>query len=106
MGLLEPVVAVLAALKDPVLECTANEGEDNVANVISWHLADLSDNRESVDNVLIAEAEVKDCVHGELLVLGNRDYLDLVVENGLQNTRSIEDHIPFSWRLPSPLGAR
>ena len=106
MGLLEPVVAVLAALKDPVLEWTANEGVDNVADVISGHLTDLSDYGESVDDVLVAEAEVKDGVHGELLVLGNSDYFDLVVEDGLQNTRSMEEHIPFSWKLPSPSSAR
>ena len=70
MGLLKPVVAVLAALEDPVLEGAANEGVDHVADVISGHLADLSDNGESVDDVLVAEAEVKDGVHGELLVLG------------------------------------
>ena len=58
MGLLEPVVAVLAALEDPVLEWTANEGVDNVADVISGHLTDLSDYGESVDDVLVAEAEV------------------------------------------------
>ena len=106
MGLLEPVVAVLAALEDPVREGSANEGVDNVADVRSWHLADLSDYGESVDDVLVAEAEVKDGVHGELLVLGNSDYFDLVVEDGLQNTRSIEENIPFSWKLPSPSSAR
>ena len=96
MSLLEPVVAVFAALKDPVLEWTANEGVDHVADVISGHLADLSDYGESVDDVLVAEAEVKDGVHGELLVLGNRDHFDVVVEDGLQNARSKEDHVPFS----------
>ena len=106
MSLLEPVVAVFAAPEDPVREGSANEGVDNVADVRSWHLADLSDYGESVDDVLVAEAEVKDGVHGELLVLGNSDYFDLVVEDGLQNTRSIEEHIPFSWKLPSPSSAR
>ena len=106
MSLLEPVVAVFAALEDPVREGSANEGVDNVADVSSGHLADLSDNGESVDDVLVAEAKVKDGVHGELLVLGNRDHFDVVVEDGLQNARSKVDHVPFSWRLLSPSGAR
>ena len=106
MGLLEPVVPVLAALEDPVLEFTANEGVDNVADVSSGHLADLSDYGKRIDDHLIAKAEVQDGVHGELLVLGNRDYFDVIVEDGLKNTRSKEDHIPFSRRLLSPSSAR
>ena len=54
MVLLESVVAVLAALEDPVREGSANEGVDNVADVRSWHLADLSDNGERIDDNLIA----------------------------------------------------
>ena len=71
MVLLESVVAVLAALEDPVLEGGPNEGVDHVADVASGHLAGLSDDGECVDDVLVAKAEVQDGVHGELLVLGD-----------------------------------
>ena len=83
VGLLKPVVAFIAALEDPVREGSTNESVDHVADVSSGHLADLSDNGERIDDNLIAEAEVEDVVHGELLVLGNRDHFDVVVEDGL-----------------------
>ena len=71
VGLPEPVVAVFAAPEDPVLEGGANERVDHVADVASGHLAGLSDDGKRVDDVLVAEAEVQDGVHGELLVLGD-----------------------------------
>ena len=71
VGILEPVVAVLASLEDPVLEGGPNKGVDHVADVGSGHLAGLSDDGERVDDDLVAEAEVQDGVHGELLVLGD-----------------------------------
>ena len=71
MGILKPLISLPAALEDPVLEGIPYEGVDYVANVGSGHLADLSDYGERVDDDLVAEAEVKDGVHGELFILGD-----------------------------------
>ena len=71
MGILKSVISVLAALEDPVLEGSPNEGVDHVANVGSGHLAGLSDYGERVFDDYVGAAEVQDGVHGKLLVLGN-----------------------------------
>ena len=102
MGLLEPVIPVLATLENPVLEWSSYEGKNDVANIASGHLADLSYYRERIDYILIAEAEVQDSVHREFFILRHSDDLHLLVEDGLEHMRSMIRNLPFSWRLPSP----
>ena len=84
MLLLEELIPLLAVLLDPLLEGIADEGVDDVADVASGHLADLPDDGKGVDDGAAGEAEVQDEVEGEVLVMGNRDDLDVLAGDGLE----------------------
>ena len=58
----EPIVSILAALLDPLLEGLANSGVDHVADVGPGHLTDLSEHGERVHDVCVGEPEVQDVV--------------------------------------------
>ena len=80
----EVLVAVPALVVDPALEGVADKGEDNVADVAPGHLADLSDDGEGADDGVVGEAPVQDGVHGERLVLGHGDDLDVLAGDCLE----------------------
>ena len=80
----EVLVAVPALVVDPALEGVADKGEDNVADVAPGHLADLSGDGEGADNGIVRKAPVKDGIHGERLILGHGDDLDILAGDGLE----------------------
>ena len=96
----EVLVAVPALVLDPALEGVADEGVDDVADVAPGHLADLPDDGEGTYNGIMGEAPVKDEVHGERLVMGNRDDLDVLCvdsyKRGVRNRREFADLRCFS----------
>ena len=62
-------IPLKAVLRDPLLEGLSNEGEDDVADVLPRHLADLPQHGERVHDVRVAQAEVEDEVKLQVLVL-------------------------------------
>ena len=81
----ELLVSLLASRLHPSLEVRAHQRVDHVADVGPGHLPGLPDNGKRVDDGSVAHAEVQDELHGEVVVLGDGDDLDLVVEDGLQS---------------------
>ena len=60
MVLRELLVPLLAANGDPLGEGLTDEGVDDVDDVLTRHLADLSDAREAGDDLRVSEAKVED----------------------------------------------
>ena len=87
MVLGELLVPLVAALLDPLAEGLADEGVDDVADVLPRHLADLSHNREALLDLWVGEAEVEDEIEREVLVLRHGDHLHLVTVDGLEAKR-------------------
>ena len=71
MVLSELLVPLLAANGDPLGKGLTDEGVDDVDDVLTRHLADLSDAREAVNDLRIREAKVEDEVKLKVLVEGN-----------------------------------
>ena len=78
------LVALLAVLPHPDLEGLADEGVDDVAEVLPGHLPDLPHDGEGLDDGGVGEAEVQDVVQREGLVVGDGDDLDVLAEDGLK----------------------
>ena len=79
----EPVVPRLDPLHHPLLECLTNEGVDDVADILPWHLADLTHARERVDDLSEGHAIVNDVIKREALILGDCDVLDVLASDFL-----------------------
>ena len=87
MILREVRVPLLAALGHPLGEGLADEGVDDVADVLARHLADLPLLGQGLLDDNVGEAEVEDGVEGEVLVLGNVDVLDVLAVDGLEKMK-------------------
>ena len=96
-------IPLKAVLRDPLLEGLSNEGEDDVADVLPRHLADLPHDGEALHDCPEGEAEVEDAVQRQALVLGNGDVSDVVAEDGLWKMKMRKDNLPsyHRWRGPS-----
>jgi len=77
----EPLISFLAALHHPLFEFISDEGVDDVADIVPWHLANLAEDGESINDVLVTEAEVEDIIKGELIILRNSNDLDVFITN-------------------------
>ena len=82
----ELLVPVVAAGVHPGLERHAHQGVDDRADIGPRHFADLAQDGKGVDDGRVAEAEVKDCVHLEGLVLGHVDHLCVLAGDGLKKS--------------------
>ena len=71
-------------LPHPGLEGVADEGVDDVAEVLPGHLPNLPHDGEGLDDGGVGEAEVQDVVQREGLVVGDGDDLDVLAEDGLE----------------------
>ena len=80
----EPIISFLAALLDPFSEVLADSGVDYVADVGPGHLADLSEHGKRVHDVRIAKPEVEDVFKRQIIVLWDREDVDVVAVNGLK----------------------
>ena len=74
----EPFVSILAALFDPLTEGLSDAGIDNVADVRSRHFPDLTQDRQRVHNILVAQPEVHDVVKRHPLILRDCDDFDII----------------------------
>ena len=77
------LIPILASLVDPCLKWFTHNGEDDVANVGSWQLPDLSQRWEGIHYLLIRQSIVQDLLQLELLILRHIDHLHLITMNGL-----------------------
>ena len=81
----ELVISLLTSSLYPALEVRSYHRVDDIAHVGSGHLPGLSYNRKRINDISVAHPKVQDELHGEVVVLGDCDDLDVVVENGLKS---------------------
>ena len=84
MLLAEVLVPLRAALCDPLREGHTNQGVDHVADVLTWHLADLLHDGQGLHDRGVRHPKVEDRVERQVLVLRNGDELDVFAVDGLQ----------------------
>ena len=79
------LVPLLALLLYPGLEVCSDPCVDHVAHVGAGHLPGLPHERQRVNDVPVAHAEVEDELHGQVVVLRDSDDLDVIAVNRLEN---------------------
>ena len=77
------LVPILAILHHPLIKRLSDFGVDDIADVLSWHLADLLWDGEAVLDVLVSEAKVEDGVQCKAIVMRDGNVVDLVPIDGL-----------------------
>ena len=83
MLLSELLISLLAGLFHPSAEGLTNLRVDDVADILSWHLSNLSHDGQAVCDVLEGESKVKDDIKRQIFILRNTDVLDLVSKDSL-----------------------
>ena len=81
--LLEPFVSISTPLGYPLFERLADSSVDDVTDVRSGHLPNLSQNRQRIDDVSVSKPKVKNEVELEIFVLRNIDDVNIITKDRL-----------------------
>ena len=62
-------VSILNLVDDPILESVADNSRHDVDKPLLWHLLQVGLIRQVVDDARLVQCEVKDLLHGQVLIL-------------------------------------